>query len=59
MFDKLQNHYLKTMSILKNGRLSKRRKICCLVEEEGVGKREFLQDKEKATKRTHEEKTFT
>ena len=52
------NYFVKTKSISKKGGLSMRQKIRCLVEEV-VEKREFLQDKEKAPKRTDETKTFT
>ena len=50
----------KTKSILKNGGLSTRQKIRCLVEEEDVEKREsFFKTKRNLTKRTDEAKTFT
>lgn len=45
------NYFVKTKSILKNGRLSTRQKIRCLVEEEDVEKREsFFMTKRKKQK---------
>ena len=45
------NYFVKTKSILKNGGLSTRQKICCLVEEEDVEKREsFFKTKRKRQK---------
>ena len=45
------NYFVKTKSILKNGGLSARQKLCCLVEEEDLEKRDsFFKTKRKQQK---------
>ena len=45
------NYFVKTKSILKNGGLSTRQKLCCLVEEEDLEKRDsFFKTKRKQQK---------